>query len=99
MPFRVFTVELHGGRRFEVDLHGAIVNGGGVTVFLAPGGLPLWSDHHSVNQIVGAPSNTPIDEPPADSDARLLFASQRGNRSIWPLARSGKEAVGVDSSS
>ena len=52
-PFRVFTVELHGGRRFEVDHAGALVVRDGVAVFLAPGGMPIWFDHESVNQIIG----------------------------------------------
>jgi len=55
-PFRVFTVELHGGQRFEVDHPGALVVRDGVAVFLAPGGVPIWFDHDSVNQIVGAPN-------------------------------------------
>lgn len=59
-PFRVFTVELHGGDRFEVDHPNALVVRDGVAVFLAPGGVPIWFDHDSVNQIVGAPSNTEI---------------------------------------
>jgi hypothetical protein len=37
-PFRVFTVEFHGGRRFEVDHPKALVVRDGVAVFLAPGG-------------------------------------------------------------
>lgn len=61
-PFRVFTVELHGGRRFEVDHPGALVVRDGVAVFLAPGGVPIWFDHESVNQIVGAPARTQLDE-------------------------------------
>jgi hypothetical protein len=61
-PFRVFTVELQGGRRFEVDHPGALVVRDGVAVFLAPGGVPIWFDHDSVNQIIGAPSNTQLDE-------------------------------------
>jgi hypothetical protein len=56
-PFRVFTVELHGGRRFEVDHPWAMVVRDGVAVFLAPGGVPIWFDHESVNQIVGASAN------------------------------------------
>ena len=59
-PFRVFTVELNGGFRFEVDHPGAMVVRDGVAVFLAPGGIPVWFDHESVNQIVGAPANTAI---------------------------------------
>jgi hypothetical protein len=61
-PFRVFTVELHGGRRFEVDHPGALVVRDGVAVFLAPGGVPIWFDHESVNQIVGARANSQLDE-------------------------------------
>lgn len=57
-PFHVFTVELQGGRRFEVDHPGALVVRDGVAVFLAPGGVPIWFDHESVNQIIGAPAST-----------------------------------------
>jgi len=57
-PFQVFTVELHGGDRFEVDYPHAIVIRDGVAVFLAPGGFPIWFDHDSVNQIIGASANT-----------------------------------------
>ncbi|HVS36497.1 MAG TPA: hypothetical protein VMS17_13110 [Gemmataceae bacterium] len=53
-PFRVFTVELIGGRRFEIDHPGALVVRDGVAVFIAPGGVPIWFDHESVGQIVGA---------------------------------------------
>jgi len=53
-PFHVFTVELHGGQRFEIDHPGAVVIRDGVAVFLAPGGIPIWFDHESVNQIIGA---------------------------------------------
>ncbi len=59
-PFRVFTVELHGGRRFEIDHAGALVVGDGVAVFLAPGGIPIWFDHESVTHIIGAGANTPL---------------------------------------
>jgi hypothetical protein len=52
-PFRPFTVELVGGRRFEVDHVRALVNRDGVAVFLAPGGIPIWFDHESVTSIVG----------------------------------------------
>ena len=61
-PYRVFTVELNGGRRFEVDHPGALVVRDGVAVFLAPGGIPIWFDHESINQIVGARANEQIDE-------------------------------------
>ncbi|HEV3023198.1 MAG TPA: hypothetical protein VGX76_12060 [Pirellulales bacterium] len=56
-PFRVFSVELRGGRRFEVDHPGALVIRDGVAVFLALGGVPIWFDHDSVNEIIGAPAS------------------------------------------
>jgi hypothetical protein len=59
-PFRVFVVELHGGRRFEVDHPGSLVVRDGVAVFIAPGGIPIWFDHESVTQIIGARANTPL---------------------------------------
>jgi hypothetical protein len=67
-PFTMFTVKLHGGRRFEVDHPAALVVRDGVAVFLAPGGVPVWFDHDSVNQIIGAPANTQIGER-GESDA------------------------------
>jgi hypothetical protein len=51
-PFRPFTVELVGGRRFEVDYPRALINRDGVAVFIAPGGIPIWFDHDSVTAIV-----------------------------------------------
>lgn len=57
-PFRVFTVELNGGKKFEVDHPGALVVRDGVAVFLAPGGIPVWFDHESVNQIIGVPAGS-----------------------------------------
>jgi hypothetical protein len=59
-PFQVFTVELHGGRRFEVDHPRAMVVRDGVAVFIAPGGVPIWFDHDSVNQIIAAPASTSL---------------------------------------
>jgi len=56
-PFQVFTVELHGGQRFEVDHPRAMVVRDGVAVFLAPGGVPVWFDHDSVNQIIATPAS------------------------------------------
>ena len=52
-PYRVFTVELHGWKRIEVDLPSALIVRYGVAVFLAPGGSPVWFDHDSVSQIIG----------------------------------------------
>lgn len=57
-PFRVFTVELLGGKRFEVDHPGALITREGVAVFLAPGGVPVWFDHDSVLNIIGSTSNS-----------------------------------------
>jgi hypothetical protein len=60
-PYQVFTVELHGGRRFEVDHPGVMYFRDGVAVFLAPGGIPIIFDHDSVNQIIAAPASTVIE--------------------------------------
>ena len=56
-PFQMFTVELNGGHRFEVDHPMALVIRDGVAVFLALGGVPVWFDHNSVNQIIGDRAN------------------------------------------
>jgi len=37
-PYRVFTVELNTGKKFEVDHPGALVTRDGVAVFIASGG-------------------------------------------------------------
>src|SRR5437764_5402842 len=71
-PFRVFTVELHGGRRFEVDHPGALVVRDGVAVFLAPGGVPVWFDHESVNQVIGASADTRLTCPSAQTALTIL---------------------------
>lgn len=68
-PYRVFTVELDGGRRFAVDHPRALVVRDGVAVFLAPGGVPIWFDHESVSQIIGAPANTQRDDRGAPGSA------------------------------
>ena len=60
-PFHVFTVELNGGRRFEIDHPRAVVVRDGVAVFIATGGIPIWFDHDSVNQIIGASANSAPD--------------------------------------
>lgn len=57
-PFQVFTVELHGGRRFEVDHPGALTTRDGVAVFLAPGGVPILFDHYSVVNFIAAPASS-----------------------------------------
>jgi hypothetical protein len=62
-PFRVYTVELHGGRRFEIDSPLALVVRDGVAVFVAPGGIPIVFDHDSINQVIVAPANTDLATP------------------------------------
>ena len=59
-PFAVFTVELNNGRKFEVDHPGALVVRDGVAVFLAPGGTPIWFDHKSLLNVIGAGAQTQI---------------------------------------
>jgi hypothetical protein len=54
-PFQVFTVELNGGKQFEVDHPRALVVRDGVAVFVLPGGVPVLFDRDSVNQIIAAP--------------------------------------------
>ena len=54
-PFYIYTIELNGGRRFEVDSPNAMVIRDGVAVFLSPGGAPIWFDHDSVSSIADAP--------------------------------------------
>lgn len=56
-PFKPFTVELHGGERFEIDHPRATVLRQGVAVFMGPGPVPIYFDHDSVNQIIDAPKH------------------------------------------
>lgn len=57
-PFQVFTVELNGGHRFEIDGPLAVATKDGVAVFIAPGGVPVIFDHDSVNLFIGDTSNS-----------------------------------------
>jgi hypothetical protein len=59
-PYQVFTVELLGGQRFEVDFPGALSFRDGVAVFLAPGGVPVFFDHESINAIIDAPADSTL---------------------------------------
>jgi len=52
-PFRVFTIELNTGERFEVDHASALAVRDGGGVFVGPGGTPHWFDFTTVNQIIG----------------------------------------------
>ena len=59
-PFRIFTVSLQSGRRIEVDHPHALVVREGVAVFLAPGGVPIYFDHDSVNEVLHANAGTDV---------------------------------------
>lgn len=56
-PFQPFTVELHGGTRFEVD-HPRVVYREGAAIFVAPGFVPVYFDHESVIQIIDSPAHS-----------------------------------------
>jgi hypothetical protein len=56
-PFQPFSIELIGGRRFEVDGPHTHVVRHGVAVFVAPGGHPILFDHDSVLRIIAAPAH------------------------------------------
>ncbi|MBI2804896.1 MAG: hypothetical protein HYX68_07945 [Planctomycetes bacterium] len=57
-PFKPFTVELHGDKRFEIDHPEATVMRQGVAIFMAPGPVPIYFDHDSVVQIIDSPAST-----------------------------------------
>lgn len=56
-PFRVFTIELHGGKRLEIDGPHAVVWREASAIFLAPGLVPIYFDNESVSQIIDAPAH------------------------------------------
>lgn len=60
IPFRVFVVELHGGKRYEIDHPHSIAMKDGVAVFIALGGIPVWFDHESVVQVIDAPADSAV---------------------------------------
>jgi hypothetical protein len=62
-PFSAFTLEIFGGRLYEIDHPEAILVRNGIAVFAAPGSLPIWFDHESVNQIFDAPVQLVPDGP------------------------------------
>lgn len=59
IPFRVFTVALVNGDRFQVDHPEALVLRGGVAVFVAADGTPTLFDHESVSEFIGGPLEHP----------------------------------------
>jgi hypothetical protein len=56
-PFQIFTIELQGGKRFEIDHPQATVFRDGLAVFISPGPVPIWFDHESVSQFIEAPAS------------------------------------------
>ncbi len=58
-PFRVFTVSLVNGDRFQVDHPEALILRAGVAVFVAADGTPTLFDHESVNELIGEPLEHP----------------------------------------
>ncbi len=56
-PFQVFTLELHGGSRYEIDHPAALPYRDGIAAFNLPGGIQVWIDHDSVNQIFDCPAS------------------------------------------
>lgn len=66
--FKPFTVELHGGERFEADCEEATVVREGVAIFYAPGFVPNFFDHESVNRFIDAPAHAvrQAEPPPTD---------------------------------
>ncbi len=57
-PFQVYTIELNTGQRYEIDFPNATTWREGVAIFLAPGRIPVFFDHESVNQIVADTAST-----------------------------------------
>jgi hypothetical protein len=58
-PFQVFTIELNGGKRFEVDHARAFTMRDGVAHYLAPGGMPIWFPYESVSHVFPAGAAMP----------------------------------------
>lgn len=52
VPFKVFTIELVGGVKFEIDHVDAVATVDSLTRFIAPGGTVIWFDHESVLRFI-----------------------------------------------
>ena len=57
-PFKAFVIELNTGQRYEIDHPHAAAFSEGAAVLLAPGGIPVFFDHESVNQIINSPAHS-----------------------------------------
>lgn len=57
-PFKAFTIELNTGQRLEIDHPGATTWRKGFAIFISPGGVPIYFDHESVNQIIHSPAHS-----------------------------------------
>jgi hypothetical protein len=57
-PFKPFTIELNTGQRHEVDHPHATAFEDGAAVHLAPGGVPVFFDHESVNRFIHSPAHS-----------------------------------------
>ena len=56
-PFSVFTIQLRNGLKLEIDHPDAIMVLQGLSIFSAPGSIPVLFDHECVNHIVDAPAS------------------------------------------
>jgi hypothetical protein len=51
--FKLFTVALVNGDRYEVDRPNILAVGEGVAILISPGGVPVFFDHEGVSQVIG----------------------------------------------
>lgn len=58
-PFLLFTIELNGGERIEIDHPHALSYRDGFAHFIGPGKKISWFDHDSVNKIIEGRVETP----------------------------------------
>ena len=66
--FRLFTVVMVNGDRFEVDFPNALVVRDGMAVYIAAGGVPILFDYEGVSQFIGdllGQTETDNQSPPA----------------------------------
>ena len=58
-PFRLFTIELNNGKRFEVDHPHAISMRGGTATYTTSGGMFIFFSADTVSHIFPDTANTP----------------------------------------